>query len=194
VKQQIMPFKKNEIAQMAAVVAGILVIGLAIVFAEKELDPSQQQKPAVPTPQEIVRGVNDTCNLIVGDATKVHIACNLNWPVYGHIDYPGERRIKFMTTDKILFVEVLMPAVFRKPTSGLECGQIAFGHRKEMSLCKNPVYLHNNRPCNGLGWNATDKQIDNLILFHWTARDMIKVDDNNTQGVATWEVYVTCET
>jgi hypothetical protein len=189
-----MPFKKHEITQMAAVMAGILVVGLAIVFAEKELDHNTQQPP-MPTPQEIVRRVNDTCNLILNeDATaRVHIACNLNWPVNGHIDYPGERRIKFVTTnEKILFVEVLMPAVFRKPTSGLECGQIAFGHRKEMSLCKNPVYLYNNRPCNGLGWNATDKQIDNLILFHWTARDMIKVDDN-TQGVATWEVYVTCD-
>lgn len=166
------------------------------------LEDNLKQTAPAPTPEQLIRGLNDTCMTFVNATDKrQHIYCNLRWrnaPEYDQI--PGRRSFGYRVEGWPITYDVHMPLYLHGDGSykpELWCGwfELSRGRMdRPTQACRDLRYLYNNRPCNGLPLDANDEQAENLITYGWY-RDVVKsewVNYGNVTGVRTWQVYVTC--
>jgi hypothetical protein len=170
------------------------------------LEDNLKQVAPAPTPEQLIRGLNDTCMTFVNVTDKrQHIYCNLRWheqPGQGDFQTPGWRRFRHRTKGWPLIYDIRVPHFMHgQPDEGLPpmlfCGEFEVSKGPGWPVthyCHEPRYLFNNRPCNGLLSNATAEQVENLITYGWY-RDVATSEwehYGNVTGVRTWQVYVTC--
>jgi hypothetical protein len=186
---------------------GFLVVYVAFMAAvvmmqdSNILEDNLKQAVPAPTPEQLIRGLNDTCMTFVNVTDKrQHIYCNLRWRNESY-SYPGRRSFWYKVDGWPTTYDVHMPLYLHgdgnyKPM--LWCGWFELSRGRmdwpQSQNCKDPVYLYNNRPCNGLLPNATIEQVENLLTYGWY-RDLTTTDSEhygNVTGVRTWQVYVTC--
>lgn len=169
--------------------------------------PVTEAAPA-PTPLDLIRGLNDTCMTFVNVTDKrQHIYCNLRWrdqeslAPYDYYTYPGRRAFWYRIDGWPTTYDVHMPLFMHgdgnfKPM--LWCGMFELSRGRmewpQTQECRDPHYLYNNRPCNGLQPNATAEQVEHLLTYGWY-RDVVQSEwehYGNVTGVRNWQVYVTC--